>query len=226
MNELKRDMESQPFSPICDRPIRLAVLISGGGTTMLNFLDQIQDGRLNAEIAVVISSRADCAGVTRAAEAGLECVVVRQREYDDVRSFSEHIFAEVRSHQADVVTMAGFLSLLHIPQDFESRVLNIHPSLIPAFSGPGCYGKHVHEQAIRRGVKLSGCTVHFADNEYDQGPIILQRSVAVPNDCDPDGLAGLVFQQEKEAYPEAIRLLAAGRITLCEGRVRILSPEE
>jgi folate-dependent phosphoribosylglycinamide formyltransferase PurN len=117
--------------------------------------------------------------------------------------------------------MAGFLQLITIPEDFQHRVMNIHPALIPAFSGKGFYGHHVHEAALAMGVKVSGCTVHFADNQYDHGPIILQRVVPVLDDDTPDTLAARVFEQESEAYPEAIRLFADGRLTVEGRRVRV-----
>ena len=201
-----------PFPPVRGRQIRLGVLISGGGTTLLNFLDQIRDGRLNAEISQVIASKRDCIGVERARSAGLRCDVIRPRDFSNTDTFSAAVFDALRAASVDLVTLAGFLSLLKIPDDFSRRVINIHPSLIPAFCGHGLYGHHVHEAAITRGVKVSGCTVHFADNEYDHGPIILQRAVAVPNNCTPDKLASLVFAEEQIAYPEAIRLLADSRV--------------
>ncbi len=203
-----------PFPPITDRPIRLGVLMSGGGTTLLNFLDQIRSGLLSAEVPLVIASQKNCKGVERARNAGLECVVIRPRDFSSVEDFSSAVFGELRKARIDLVTMAGFLSLLHVPDDFNSRVINIHPSLIPAFCGHGFYGHHVHEAAVRRGVKVSGCTVHFADNEYDHGPIIVQNIVNVPDRCTPDELAALVFEQEKIAYPEAIRQLASGRLMI------------
>jgi phosphoribosylglycinamide formyltransferase-1 len=203
-----------PFPPVTDRPIRLGVLISGGGTTLLNFLNQIGSGELYAEIPLVIASQKNCKGVERARNAGLECVVIRPRDFSSVEDFSNSVFRELRKARIDLVTMAGFLSLLHVPDDFNSRVINIHPSLIPAFCGHGFYGHHVHEAAIQRGVKVSGCTVHFADNEYDHGPIIVQNIVNVPDRCSADELAALVFEQEKMAYPEAIRQLASGRLLI------------
>lgn len=211
-----------PFPPISGRPLRLAVLISGGGTTLLNFLDQIRSGRLDAEIVQVIASQRSCRGVERARAAGLPVEVIRPRDFSDVNSFSTAVFAQLRQSGCDVVTLAGFLSLLHIPEDFNFRVLNIHPSLIPAFCGHGMYGHHVHEAAIARGVKVSGCTVHFADNEYDHGAVILQRVVTVPDLCTPEQLAALVFQQECEAYPDALRSLARGEV-LVDGRRTISS---
>jgi formyltetrahydrofolate-dependent phosphoribosylglycinamide formyltransferase len=205
--------------PVIGRPVRLAVLLSGGGTTLLNFVDQIQRGSLDAEIPLVISSQRTCRGADRARSAGLRCEVIRPRDFTTVEQFSDSVFDVIRAAGIDFVAMAGFLSLLHIPEDYSLRVVNIHPSLIPAFCGRGYYGHHVHEAAVARGVKVSGCTVHFADNHYDHGPIILQRSVSVPDDADADRLAELVFEEEKIAYPEAIRLLASGKLVLQGHRV-------
>ena len=212
-----------PFSPITNRPIRLGVLISGGGTTLLNFLDQIRSGELDAEVPLVIASQKTCKGIDRARSAGLECLVLRPRDFASVQDFSKAVFSELRKARIDLVTLAGFLNLLHIPDDFLWRVINIHPSLIPAFCGHGFYGHHVHEAAIQRGVKISGCTVHFADNEYDHGPIILQQTVNVPDGSTADELSALVFEQEKIAYPEAIRQLASGRLTIQNRRTRYMS---
>ncbi len=203
-----------PFPPAVDRPLRLGVLISGGGTTLLNFAAQIADGRLPVEIPVVIASQKNCKGVERARAAGLPVEIIRPKDFSSVERFSDAVFDVLRSARVELVTLAGFLSLLRIPDDYLWRVLNIHPSLIPAFCGHGFYGHHVHEAAVSRGVKVSGCTVHFADNEYDHGPIVLQRTVNVPDGCTSDELASLVFEQEKVAYPEAIRLLARGAVTI------------
>jgi formyltetrahydrofolate-dependent phosphoribosylglycinamide formyltransferase len=200
------------------------VLISGGGTTLLNFLEHIREGRLQAEVVQVIASQRTCRGVERAQAAGLPVSVIRPRDFSDVESFSAAIFDQLRQSSCDVVALAGFLSLLHIPDDFHLRVLNIHPSLIPAFCGQGMYGHHVHEAAIARGVKVSGCTVHFADNEYDHGAVILQRVVDVPDNCTPDQLAALVFRLECEAYPEALRRLARGEVLVDDRRTICNTP--
>ena len=207
-------------SPKLDRPIRLAVLISGGGTTLVNFLKKIKAGELNAEIAVVIASREGIAGIDRAREAGVPCEVIARKKFDsvDTENFSNAIFNRCRAANVDLVTLAGFLSLIHIPPDFEHRVLNIHPALIPAFCGQGFHGQHVHEAVLARGVKLSGCTVHFADNEYDHGPILVQRAVPVLGGDTPDTLAARVFEAECEAYPEAIRLFANGVLQIEDRR--------
>lgn len=216
---------AEAIAGVQGRPARLVVLISGGGTTLLNFLDQIRSGQLPAEIPLVISSQRDCRGVERARAAGLTVEVLRRQDFSGTPEFSGAVFAAARHVQADYVVLAGFLSLLQIPTDFHLRVLNIHPSLIPAFCGHGQYGHHVHEAAIARGVRISGCTVHFADNLYDHGPIILQRSVEVPDHCTADQLAGLVFEQEKLAYPEALRRVISGRLRVRDGRTFLLPPE-
>jgi formyltetrahydrofolate-dependent phosphoribosylglycinamide formyltransferase len=215
----------RPLPQPLDRPIRLGVLISGGGTTLVNFVRQIEEGRLSAEIPLVIASRPDCGGIERARAVGLRCEVVSRRDHADVEAFSEWVFALLREADVDLVTLAGFLALLHVPEDFRHRVLNIHPALIPAFCGRGFYGQRVHEAALERGVKVSGCTVHFADNEYDHGPIVLQRVVPVEDDDTPETLAARVFAAECEAYPEAIRLYAGARLTIEDRRVRIATAE-
>jgi formyltetrahydrofolate-dependent phosphoribosylglycinamide formyltransferase len=206
-----------------EQPIRLAVLLSAGGTTLQNLLDRIADGRLAARIVRVVSSRPDAFGLTRAERAGVPAAVVERKACGSREEFSARIFEQCRQAEADLVCLAGFLQLLLIPEDFQGRVLNIHPALIPAFSGKGFYGHHVHEAALAHGVKVSGCTVHFADNVYDHGPIVLQRTVPVLDDDTPEALAARVFAQECEAYPEAIRLFAEGRLRIEGRRVRIVN---
>lgn len=205
-------------------PIRLAVLVSGSGTTLQNFIDRIADGRLAARIVQVVSSKAGVKGIDRALRAGIPAPVVERKACANVQEFSEKLFEHCRRAKADLVCLAGFLHLIRIPDDFTHKVINIHPALIPAFCGKGYYGHHVHEAVIASGVKLTGCTVHFADNEYDHGPIILQRAVPVLDDDTPDDVAARVFEQECEAYPEAIRLFAEGRLKIEGRRVRVVDP--
>lgn len=187
-------------------PLPIAVLLSGGGTTMLNLADHIADGSLPAQIKLVIASNDTSAaqGIERAEALGLPCRVIRRKDHADTAAFSESIFREVRGAGCELVCMAGFLSLLVIPADFAGRVMNIHPSLLPAFGGKGMHGRHVHEAVLQAGEKKSGCTVHFADNTYDTGPIVLQRTCAVLPDDTAEALAARVFEQECIAYPEAI----------------------
>lgn len=214
----------EPFRPLpepLDRPIRLGVLISGGGTTLWNFLEHMKGGKLSAEVPLVIASRPDCGGIAKSRAAGLKCEVVNRKEFADTQGFSRAIFDFLRAARVDLVVLSGFLSLIEIPEDFRYRVLNIHPALVPAFSGKGFYGHHVHEAALARGVKVSGCTVHFADNEYDHGPIIRQKCVPVFDNDTPDTLAARVFEAECELYPECVRLFAEGKLTIQNRRVFI-----
>jgi formyltetrahydrofolate-dependent phosphoribosylglycinamide formyltransferase len=205
-------------------PLRLAVLLSGGGTTLQNLLDRGAAGQLPAEVAVVVSNRADAFGLERALRAGVPPFVVERRECASREEFSRRIFDLCRQARADLICLAGFLQLLVIPDDYLGRVLNIHPALIPAFCGQGFYGHRVHEAVLVYGAKVSGCTVHFADNVYDHGPIVLQRVVPVLDDDTPETLAARVFEQECIAYPEAIRLFAEGRLRIEGRRVRVLAP--
>jgi phosphoribosylglycinamide formyltransferase 1 len=202
-------------------PIRLAVLLSGSGTTLQNFVDRIASGGLRAEIVLVGSSKAGVGGLERARNAGIPTQVVERKSFASVDEFSQRLFALCREANADLVCLAGFLQLIHIPDDFRNRVMNIHPSLIPAFCGKGFYGHRVHEAVLASGTNITGCTVHFADNQFDHGPIILQRSVAVTPTDTAESLAAKVFEQECEAYPAAIQLFAAGRLLIDGKRVII-----
>lgn len=202
-------------------PIRLAVLLSGSGTTMQNFLDKIAAGRLDARIVCVVSSKSDVLGVERARRAQLPTHIVERKSCTSREEFSRRILDHCREAGAELICMAGFLQLLQIADDYLGRVLNIHPALLPAFGGKGYHGLHVHQAALEVGVKVSGCTVHFADNEYDHGPIVLQRVVPVEDDDTAETLQARVFAAECEAYPEAIRLYAEGRLQIEGRRVRI-----
>jgi formyltetrahydrofolate-dependent phosphoribosylglycinamide formyltransferase len=203
-------------------PIRLGVLLSGSGTTLQNLLDRCADGRLAAHVACVVSSSPIAFGLQRARQAGVPAFVVERKSCASRGDFSQRILDHCRQAHVDLVCMAGFLQLLEIAPDFAGRVLNIHPALIPAFCGKGFHGLHVHQAALETGVKVSGCTVHFADNEYDHGPIVLQHTVPVEDDDTPESLAARVFAAECNAYPEAIRLFAARRLRIEGRRVRVL----
>ncbi|HHT9136359.1 MAG TPA: phosphoribosylglycinamide formyltransferase [Candidatus Wunengus sp. YC60] len=206
--------------------INLGVLISGSGNTLQNFIDQIAAGKLNAAIRVVISSKPNVVGLDRARKHNIPTAVVPHTNYKDIGTFSHAITAELDKYPIDLITLAGFIHLYKIPDKYKGRVMNIHPGLIPAFCGHNYYGNKVHEAVINYGAKISGCTVHFADNVYDNGPIIIQRTVPVLDDDTPQSLASRVFQEECEAYPEAIRLFAAGRLKTEDRKVRILNPKE
>ena len=206
--------------------IRLAVLISGSGRTLKNLIDLAAEGQLPVDIRLVISSTSKAGGLKFADEAGIPTRIVRRGDFPDGaagdRAFGDAVFSACREAGVDYVAMAGFLKLTPVPDDFAGRVLNIHPALIPAFCGPGMYGRRVHQAVLEAGVKVTGCTVHFVDNEYDAGPIIWQQPVPVFDDDTADTLAARVFEVEKEAYPHVLRLLAAGRIKLDGRRVTIV----
>ncbi|MFM7075791.1 MAG: phosphoribosylglycinamide formyltransferase [Planctomycetaceae bacterium] len=189
-------------------PRPIAVLLSGSGRTLENLLDRIAAGSLAARVAVVVASRGDVRGVRVARNAGVPVEVVERggRGLDD---WSAAIFAPCRAAGAELVVMAGFLHLVAIPADFADRVINIHPSLLPAFGGKGFHGDHVHRAVLARGCTVSGCTVHLVDDEYDHGRILLQRAVPVLADDTPESLAARVFAAECEALPEAIRRFRA-----------------
>jgi formyltetrahydrofolate-dependent phosphoribosylglycinamide formyltransferase len=205
-----------------ERPIKLAVLVSGSGTTLQNLLDRIGDGSLNARVSLVIGSRPGLVGLERAAKADIPAVIVDRREFPACTQFSKRIFDLCTESQADLICMAGWLCLVEIPPTFSGKVMNIHPALLPSFGGRSMYGRKVHEAVISHGCKISGCTVHFVDNTYDTGPIILQRSCLVLDTDTPESLAHRVFEEEKIAYPEAIRLFQQGRLQI-QGRRVILS---
>ncbi|MBI1370853.1 MAG: phosphoribosylglycinamide formyltransferase [Planctomycetes bacterium] len=188
-----------------DAPLRMAMLISGGGRTMLNIADRIDAGKLNATIELVIASRPDAAGIERAKQRGLHVELVARKQFADVQAFSDAIWSLVRPHHIDLVCLAGFLSLLRIPDDFAGRVMNIHPALLPQYGGKGMYGHHVHEAVVANHETETGCTVHLCDNIYDHGPVLVQRRCPVLPTDTPDDVAARVFEQECLAYPEAIQ---------------------
>jgi phosphoribosylglycinamide formyltransferase-1 len=203
-----------------DHPrLPIAVLISGGGTTFRNLLERISAGTLDVDIRLVISSNSTAGGLEIARDHGIPTQVIRARDFDTPEGFSQAVFDACRHADVQLVVMGGFLKHVLIPPDFENRVTNIHPGLIPAFCGKGYYGLRVHQAVLDYGCKVSGCTIHFVDNQYDHGPIILQRVVPVRDDDTAESLAARVFEAECEAYPQAIQWYAEGRIHVDGRRV-------
>lgn len=203
---------------------RMAVLLSGNGTSLENLLEHIDSGDVPGEVGVVISSRANAYGLERARRRGIPAQVVARRDYPDLDAFNDALHAALEPHAVDLVALLGFLSLFQLRGRYEGRALNVHPALIPAFSGTGFYGSRVHEAVLAAGVKVSGATVHFVDEEYDHGPILLQEAVPVEADDTPDTLAARVTAAERRLVPRAIRLIAEGRVEIKDGRTRILPP--
>jgi formyltetrahydrofolate-dependent phosphoribosylglycinamide formyltransferase len=190
-------------------PVRLGVLLSGSGRTLQNLIDRIQDGSLPARIEVVISSHPGVRGLERAQKVQIPAFTVDYKKFPDDRAFSDAVTRELDRHPIDLVIMAGFIRRYLFPKKYEGRVLNIHPALLPEFGGKGYHGEKVHRAVLETGAKESGCTVHIADLDYDRGPILLQKRVPVLPGDTPETLAARVFEAECEAYPEAIRRMAA-----------------
>lgn len=202
-------------------PLPIAVLISGGGTTLRNLLLKINEQDLPIEVRLVVSSNPSAGGLAYAEKASIPAQIVNRDESETAEDFSAAVFEPCRQAGAELVVMGGFLKHVLIPADFENRVVNIHPGLIPAFCGQGFYGRHVHQAVLDYGAKVSGCTIHFVDDEYDHGPIILQRSVPVEHGDTAESLARRIFRVECEAYPEALRLIAEGQVQVNGRRVEV-----
>jgi phosphoribosylglycinamide formyltransferase 1 len=218
------DAQPEDFFPGQREPLKIAVLLSGGGRTMVNLAQLIARKSLAVQITLVVSSSIKAGGVERARNLSLPVHVISRKDHASSQAVSEAVFSLVRQSGAELVVLAGYLSLLHIPDDFAGRVLNIHPALLPSFGGPGMFGHHVHEAVLEHGCKVTGCTVHFCDQSYDTGQIVLQRTCAVHERDTPDTLAARVFEQELFAYPHALSLIASGRVVLDGRRAKLLGP--
>jgi formyltetrahydrofolate-dependent phosphoribosylglycinamide formyltransferase len=184
-------------------------------------MEKIAAGKLHAEIRLVISSSPNAGGLRFADEGGIAHHAIRPTNFASRDDYSRAMFELCRAAGVDLVVLGGFLKQITVPGDYRDRVVNIHPALIPAFCGKGFYGHFVHEAVLEYGAKLTGCTIHFVDNQYDHGPVILQKAVPVEEDDTPEVLAARVFATECEALPEALQLIATGRVSLAGRRVRI-----
>ncbi|HEB90262.1 MAG TPA: phosphoribosylglycinamide formyltransferase [Deltaproteobacteria bacterium] len=202
------------------RRLRIAVLLSGNGTSLENLFEQIDRG-LPAEVVCVLSSKKTAYGLKRAEKRGIPAIAVPRRDHRDVTAFNDALHEALDRHDPDLVCLLGFLSPFELRGRYEGRALNVHPALIPAFSGKGFYGHHVHEAVLESGVKLTGATVHFVSAGYDEGPILLQDTVPVEEDDTPESLAARVQALERRLLPEAVRLIAEGRVRIEGGRTRI-----
>ena len=209
--------------------LRVAVLVSGGGTNLQAVIDAIEEGRIsNARIDVVISNNKKAYALERARKHGIQAVGLSPKDFENRDLFNEALYQELAGREIDLVVLAGCLVVIpdKIIREFENRIINIHPSLIPSFCGKGCYGLKVHEQALQRGVKISGATVHFVDEGTDTGPIIMQKAVEVRDDDTPEVLQRRIMEQaEWVILPEVINLIAEGRVSVSvsvsEGHVKI-----
>ena len=208
---------------------RVVVCVSGGGTNLQAILDGIDKGLiLNTEIVRVISNNRGAYALERAAGAGIDAVCVSPKDYKDREQFNEALMQAVEKARPDLIVLAGFLVVIppELIRRYENRIINIHPSLIPSFCGTGYYGLKVHEAALRRGVKVTGATVHFVDEGTDTGPILMQKAVEVRENDTPESLQRRVMEEaEWVILPWAVNLLANGNVTVQDGRVKIETEE-
>ena len=205
---------------------KIAVLVSGGGTNLQAMIDAHSRGEIrNAEFCVVISSKEGAYALERAKNAGISTEVVVRKEYPDVAAYTAAIIDTLKKYEADLVVYAGFMTILdeQIVKEYDGKMMNVHPSLIPSFCGVGMYGLHVHEAALARGVKLTGATVHFVNEECDGGPIILQKAVAIENGDTPEILqARVMHEAEWKILPQAVDLFCCDKLKIENNRVIIL----
>ncbi|MCR5784681.1 MAG: phosphoribosylglycinamide formyltransferase [Eubacterium sp.] len=196
--------------------LRICVLVSGGGTNLQAIIDAIESGKItDTEIACVISNNKGAYALERAKNAGIEALCISPKDYDQRSDFNKALIEKIDEHNIDLVVLAGFLVVIppEMIKKYERRIINVHPSLIPSFCGTGYYGLKVHEAALKRGVKVSGATVHFVDEGTDTGPIILQKAVEVLPDDTPEVLQRRIMEQaEWELLPAAIDMIAHGKV--------------
>ena len=203
------------------RPFRIAVLLSGNGTSLENLFEHIDRGEVPGEVAVVIASKEKAFGLERARRRGVPAVAIPRAQYNDGPAFNDALHAALDEFDVDLVALLGFLSLFELRGKYEGCTINVHPALIPAFSGQGYYGRRVHEAVLATGAKRTGATVHFVDEEYDKGPIIVQEAIVVKEDDDAESLAARVQEVERRLIPRAIRWIAEGRVQIEGSRTRI-----
>jgi len=204
-------------------PLKIAVLASGEGTNLQAIIDAIKEGRLKAEIKAVISNNSGSGALWRAKEEGLFGLHLSHRQFATPEEFNHNLLKILQDREVELIVLAGYMKMLSpkVINAYRNRILNIHPALLPSFGGKGMYGQRVHQAVIEYGVKLTGVTVHIVDEEYDHGPIVLQRAVKVLEGDDPESLSKRVLEVEHKLYPEAIRFFAEKRIRVEGRRVKI-----
>ena len=205
--------------------LRIAVLVSGGGTNLQAIMDAVADGKItNTEIATVISNNKNAYALQRAKDHNIAAACVSPKDFADRAAFNQALLEKIQSCEPDLIVLAGCLVVIPeiMIKKYRNRIINIHPSLIPSFCGTGYYGLKVHEGVLARGVKVTGATVHFVDEGTDTGPIILQKAVVVQQDDTPEVLQRRVMEEaEWQIMPQAIDLIARGKVSVVDGKVRI-----
>lgn len=205
--------------------LRICVLVSGGGTNLQAIIDAIESGKItNSEIAAVISNNKNAYALERARENGIDALCISPKDYNDRSQFNKALISKLDEYDPGLIVLAGCMVVLpaELIQKYRNKIINIHPSLIPSFCGKGFYGLHVHEKVLERGVKITGATVHFVDEGTDTGPIIIQKAVEIMEDDTPETLQKRVMENaEWKIMPEAINLIANGRVSVVDGKVKI-----
>lgn len=209
---------------------KITILLSGSGTTMVNMQQQIERGNVPAKIVQVVSSRKKVLGVDRAREFGIPVFTLGRKQFIknkqfDALAYSAALARIVAPYKPDLVVMAGFMTQLAAPFLNKFQTINVHPALLPSFGGKGFFGHHVHEAVLEAGAKVSGATVHYANSQYDRGPIICQEAIPVEENDTPDSLAARVQAAERRIYPKAVALIAKGRVQIVENRT-VIQPED
>ena len=203
--------------------VKIGALVSGGGTNLQAILDAIDKGGINAQVKAVVSSKDGAYAIERANARGIENTVIRKKDFENAGDYEKALAKYFKDRDIDLIVLAGFMVILgpDFINEFENRIMNIHPALIPSFCGEGYYGLHVHEAVLKAGVKVTGATVHFVTAECDAGPIILQKAVDVMDDDTPGILQRRVMEQaEWVIYPEAVKLFAEDRLEIIDGIVK------
>ena len=205
--------------------LRIAVLVSGGGTNLQALIDAEKSGIIkNGKIELVLSSKEGVYALERAKNADIKTVVVARKDYSDIEAYSQKLIDVLKENNIDLIVLAGFMTIISesVSKAFENRIVNVHPALIPSFCGKGFYGLHVHEAALEKGVKLSGATVHFVTEVCDGGPIILQKAVEVKDDDTPETLQKRIMEEaEWKILPEAVSLICQGKVKVIDGKTKI-----
>ncbi|MBP5274780.1 MAG: phosphoribosylglycinamide formyltransferase [Abditibacteriota bacterium] len=206
-------------------PVKIAVLVSGAGrgSNMAALIKGCKDGVINGSVSLVIGVREDSSAIARAKEEGCRTVIISPKAFEREEDYQNAVYGALTENSIDLICLAGYMRLLgdKVLEGWKNRIMNVHPSLLPSFCGKGMYGHHVHEAALKRGVKYSGCTVHIVDETYDTGPIVKQTVVPVEPGDTPDSLAARILPNEHKTYVECVRLFSLGRLEVKDGIVYI-----
>ena len=211
--------------------LKVAVMASGGGTNLQQLLDRLpnrDDSPAEARVALVVSNRPGIGALERAAGAGVPTEVVDPAAYENSSEFGERLLELYRAHSIELIVLAGYLKMIpaNLISAYRNRIINIHPALLPGFGGKGMYGRRVHEAVLAAGAKISGCSVHFVDEQYDRGAIIAQRAVPVFHTDTPESLAARVLEEEHKLLPEVVELIAAGKVEVIDGLAQVITADK